>query len=135
MELDLDDDRFLAAFEATALDAACFRHREHVRIGYLYLRHNDFDTALQRVAAGIRRLAAAAGVPGKYNETITVAFMALIAERLWEGGDHGGFPGFAEANADLMTMDVLYRYYPRDLLWSECARRSFILPPPADRAA
>lgn len=132
---DMDEDVFVAAFETAALPAAAFRHRDHLRLGYIYVRRHGFEEALQRIADGLRRFTAAHGKPDRYHHTITVAFMALIAERLHDSGDPGSFARFAAANPDLLDVSVLYRYYPRDLLFSERARRGFILPPPQRSAA
>jgi hypothetical protein len=129
MSAAMHDDAFLAAFEALTLPPAAFRHRDHVRLGYLHARRCGFDEALHRVAHGIRRFAQKHGAATRYNETITTAFMALISQRLAEQGDPGSWPRFADANPDLLEMSVLYRYYPRELLFSDAARRAFILPP------
>lgn len=123
----LGDDALIAAFEGGALEKGQFGHADHVRVGYLYLRRYGFFAATERLVAHLKTLVARLGVPEKYNETITVAFMALINERLAERGDGGGWAGFAAQNPDLLSMDILGRYYPAALLRSEQARRVFVL--------
>jgi hypothetical protein len=127
----LDDDALIAAFEGGTLQAGQFGHGDHVRIGYLYLRRYGFLAATERLARNLKALVTRLGVPEKYNETITVAFMALINERLDAGGDCGGWSAFAARNPDLLSMEILGRYYPADLLKSERARRVFVLAEPA----
>lgn len=126
-ETELSDGALLAAFEAGALQAGQFSHEQHVRIGYLYLTRMDFGQAVSRVSRGLKALVARLGLSDKYHETITVAFMALINERLGRDGDPGGWPAFARANPDLFDGDILYRYYDRAELFSEVARRTFVM--------
>src|ERR1043165_2819521 len=75
----------LCALEAGALDLAKLPHSEHVRLGYEMLGRYDFADALTRFSRGLKLLAAKAGKPQVYHETITVAFLALINERRARG--------------------------------------------------
>ena len=80
-----DSAAVLADFEAGRIDPARFPHREHVRVSYELLERHSFPEALLHLARGLRRLAAKAGRPEVYHETITAAFLALIAERRLNG--------------------------------------------------
>ncbi len=119
-------DAELARFEAGAIDPAGFRHRDHVRLGFEMLRRHSFTEAAARFAAGLKAMTARIGRPEAYHETITVAFLALIAERM-EG--HARFDAFIAANPDLLDKAVLGAWYPPERLSSPLARRSFVLPP------
>ncbi|PJK30571.1 hypothetical protein [Minwuia thermotolerans] len=125
--MNLDADELLAAFEARALDNRRFGHAEHLAVAWAMLRRDDFTDAVARYGAGIRALAAAAGAPEKYNATITVAFLSLIAERMQSGG-HDSFAAFADANPDLLTKDAVSRLYSGARLASPAARTGFLLP-------
>lgn len=81
----LDDEAFLARFEAGTLPPAGFKHPEHVRAAWLMLRRYGPAGALERYPAALRLLAAAAGKPGLYHETITWAWLLLIHERMARG--------------------------------------------------
>jgi hypothetical protein len=124
----MSDDEFIGALEACTLPASEFTHAAHVRAGYLYLRSGSFGQAIERTAATIRRYATSLGVPGKYHETITVAYLAVIQERLAERGDGGGWDGFAAANPELFERDLLLKWYPSEQLKSTVARQVFVLP-------
>lgn len=80
----LDDPALVARFEALAIAPGDFRHREHVRIAYAMLRDADFGEAALRFRRALRRFADAAGVPTRYHETLTWAYLALIAQRIAE---------------------------------------------------
>jgi hypothetical protein len=127
----MDDAEFLRSFEDCTLPSSAFHHRDHVRLAWLYLQRCPPLEALARFTEGLKRFAAANGHPGLYHETITWAYLLLIRERLAEGET---FEGFAARNPDLFAWNpsVLDRYYERETLDSERARRVFVMP---DRVA
>ena len=124
-----DEAAFLAALETGRLRPADFRHRDHLRAAYLLLRRHPFGEAVARMSAALRQLTAAHGQPGRYHETVTLAFMTLVNERLALGGDGGGWDGFLAGNPDLLDGALLSRYYRPETLRSERARRVFVLEP------
>jgi hypothetical protein len=130
----MTDEEFLSALERCELPAEAFTHAAHVRAAYLYLRAGGFDAALGRIRTAIRRYAAHLGRADKYHETITVAYLALIQQRLSERGDAGGWTLFREQNQDLFEPDLLLGHYRRSELESELARRIFVLPRRQERA-
>jgi hypothetical protein len=75
----------------------------------------------------LRRLAAQAGHPNVYHETITAAFLALIAERRLRDR-YLGWDDFAEHNPDLFRKSVLEEIYDPVVLQSPLARQTFVLP-------
>jgi hypothetical protein len=123
----MTDSQFLAALEGCTLPGTEFRHAAHVRAAYLYLREGSFADAIARMSATLRRYAGAHDKPGLYHETITVAFLSLINERLQRDGDGGGWPGFAAAHRDLLDGRILARYYRPETLKSQIAREVFVL--------
>ena len=124
-----DSSRALADVEAGRVDPAHFPHREHLRIGYELLERHAFPEALLHLARGLRGLAAKAGQPDFYHETITAAFLALIAERRLSGC-YAGWEDFAARNPDLFRKELLEKFYQPGTLRSTIARRTFILPRP-----
>lgn len=119
--------KLLADFEAGRADPSRFRHREHVRVSYELLERHPFPEALLHLARGLRRLAAAAGRPEVYHETITAAFLAVIAERRL-CGRYVDWEDFAERNPDLFRKELLEQIYEPALLQSSVARQTFVLP-------
>ncbi len=119
----MTDDELVAAFETATL--AEFPHESHVRVGWWYVRHYPMLAALSRFRAALRRFAAAKGAADKYHETITVAFMLLIADREREMPDLP-WTDFAARNADLLrrSPSALEAYYSRERLASRWGRRS-----------
>ena len=117
----------LADFEAGRIDPAQFCHRDHVKVGFELLQRHPFPEALLHLARGLRRLAAKAGHPEVYHETITAAFLALIAERRL-CGSYESFQDFVASNADLLSKGALETFYEPASLRSAVARQTFILP-------
>ena len=117
----------LAAFENRRLAAADFSHRRHVEVAYEMLGRYSFMDACARYESGVQAIATAAGVPEKYNATITIAFMSLVAERRGLA-PHQGFDEFLIAHPDLMDRDLISRWYTPKRLGSPEARVQFLLP-------
>lgn len=115
------------AFAAHDVDIRMFHHAAHVRVAFDLLEKCDFIEAAATYATGIRAIATKAGAPMKFNLTITYAFMSLIAERM-AARPAGSFEEFAAQNADLMSRDVLERWYSPERLHSDIARRVLLLP-------
>jgi hypothetical protein len=117
----------VARFVRGETDPATFTHREHVRMAFELLRHSDFPEAALRYSRALQALTLRAGVPEKFHQTITVAFLALIAERLFEH-DTDTFDTFAQDHPDLFDRSVLERRYGPERLASAAARTTFLLP-------
>jgi hypothetical protein len=124
----MTDEEFLRALESCTLPESEFGHHAHVRAGYLYLKKSDFAEALDRIRRSIRAYATHHGKPDRYHETITVAYLALIQQCIFERGDGGGWATFAQSNPELFNPGLLGQFYDRDVLESKMARRVFLLP-------
>jgi hypothetical protein len=127
------DADFLAAFASCTLPRPEWTHEAHVRMAYLYLRDRpDADALLPAVREGIHRLNASYGNPTGYHETITAAFLRLVADRL-RRAPSPTFDAFRAAHPDLFlpALGGLAPHYTHDLLHSTDARARF-LPPDRD---
>jgi len=119
----------IAHFESADFDPSGFRHREHVRMAWLYLQVLRPIDALRRYADGLRAIANRVGVPEKYHETVTWAYVIIVNQRMVE--DPGRtWDGFAAANPDLFVWPggTLEAYYRPETLMSDAARLTFLMP-------
>lgn len=127
----MNDDTLLAAFEALELAPGELRHREHVRLGFILLaRERDLAAAALRFRAALRRFTAHAGAADKYHETITWAYLAIIAERM-AVRSFASSEELLAAHPDLLDHrgGALAAHYDiAALLASPLARTSFVLP-------
>jgi hypothetical protein len=126
----MTDEELVEYFEAGIEPPGGFHHAQHVRVAWWYARRHPWGAALDRFRGALMRFAAAQGKPERYHETITTAFMALVAERLDGEAADLSWDAFASRNADLLTWkpSILDRYYRSETLESERARRVFVLP-------
>jgi len=111
------------------VDPQRFSHREHVRMAFAMLAREDFASALARYGAALQALLARVGRPEAFNQTVTVAYLALIAERM-QAQPAPSFDEFAMANAELFGPDLLQRWYRPEQLSTAAARRIFLMPEP-----
>jgi hypothetical protein len=119
----LADDEFLSAFETCDLPLAGFRHGDHLRLAWLHLHRASLAEAEVQVRNGIRRFAEGHGVPQIYHDTITRAWVRLLATH-----DEQTFPEFLSKHECRLTMELLYRFWTPELLASEPARRGWVPP-------
>lgn len=123
---DPGDDAALRTFLLVAEGA--FPHESHLRVARLYLQQRSLGHAIDSFAFDLRRFATAAGAPGKYHHTLTVAFLLLIRSRLALAPDGETFEAFLRRNPDLGSSRCLARFYSEALLASDVARRDFVFP-------
>ena len=126
----MTDEELVRSFEAGTEPPGGFHHAEHVRVAWWYLRREPLERALARFKDRLKHFAAAQNAPGLYHETITVAFVLLVNERLDGEGPEGSWEEFAARNADLFAWkpSILDRYYEAATLASDRARRTFVWP-------
>jgi hypothetical protein len=129
------DDELLEKFEDTSLPLASFRHEEHVRIGYLYLRAHPLLHVLEKFPANLQKFAAAHGKVGLYHQTISWAYLFLIHQRLvanqhTSAGLATTWAQFKQHNPDLLDRSnpILAKYYAEETLASSAAREHFLMP-------
>lgn len=118
-------------FERGEIVPTSFGHLDHVRVAFEMLERYEFVEACSRYARTIRKMARDAGAYEKYNTTITIAFMSLVAERKARnpGGD---IAVFMADNPDLLDKKILGSWYSFERMTSAVARQQFLMP---DRVA
>ena len=95
----------IEAFEAGRINGSAFRHADHVRVARGLAERYGPDEGLRRMVFGIRGMAARAGRPEAYHETITRAWYELIASV----DDLAGAP-------ELFDKHLLERFYSPERL-------------------
>ena len=118
-------ERLAAALEDCTLPE--LDHPDHVRVTWHYLRRDGLAAVLRELPERLRRYAASKGAPEYYHETITFAFVCLIHERLAQA-EGLEWEAFAAAHPELFERGLLERYYRREVLESDFARRTFVWP-------
>lgn len=116
--------------ESGSISPESFRHADHVRLAFCYLRLYSPLESLEKFSAALKRFAQSHGKERLYHETITWAYLLLIHERMHRCGGHQSWGEFAAANPDLLIWKngILNRYYTEATLQSDLARRIFVFP-------
>jgi len=122
----MDDEDWRILHEILGRGAG-FGHRQHVELAWRYLGRHDADAAADSVAAAIAGVAAAAGQPAKFHQTMTRAWVQCVAAHAqrWPAAD---FDGFLERSPHLLDGGLLGHFYSADLLGSAGARSQWVAP-------
>jgi hypothetical protein len=120
------DQEFLTAFEDGSMAAENFDHRAHIRAAFLYLSRHAFLEACVAMRDGLQRFTARAGNGNLYHETITVAFVSIVSERM-ERSPELGWEALLATHPELCDRGLLNRYYRPEILASAVARQRFVL--------
>lgn len=118
--------RFATLCDAS-LDPATFTHRDHVICAAYALQNYDFFEAAYLYANGLKALVAKAGVPEKFNATVTFAFLSVIAQKIVLYPDVPA-EDLPDCCPELLQKDVLSAWYSKETLASDLARKIPILP-------
>ncbi len=125
--------RLMHAFERRTLPAAAWTHAAHLAVALWYLRENPRDRATELIRTGIQRHNATNGKGLAYHETITLAWIEIIARFL---ADSDRDATISELLGKLLERcgdkDHLLRYYSPALLFSDAARAAWTPPDVAD---
>jgi hypothetical protein len=120
------DDQFASAFERCEISNAGFHHRDHIRLAWIYVQRYGAQEAGDRIVVAIRKFAAHHGKPEKYHETMTLAWMRLVAHAAPSAG--AAFDEFAQRCPGLLEKSALAEFYSDGLLNSAIARATFVEP-------
>jgi hypothetical protein len=122
----MTDQEFIDAYTAGQLEPAGFDHRAHLRVAFVLLRSRPFLEACIAMRDGLQALAGKLGKPDLYHETVTVAFMALVAER--RPAESRDWDSFIAQHSALCERGLLDAWYSTALLGSSAARTTFAMP-------
>ena len=128
----IDDDTFLAEFEAGRWPIEQWHHQQHIKLAYLYLRRYPLEAAMNRIRERIKAHNAVHKLPelpaSGYHETMTQAWMRLVYHTLCEYGPAETADDFCEQNPQLSQQKVLRLFYSRDQFMSSQAKFEFVEP-------
>lgn len=114
-------------FEAKTLANAAFRHREHVRLTWVYLTSDPPDVVAERLCRSLLALATSHGVAERFHHTLTVAWVRIVEDARRAHPD-ASFDALVAARPALLDKDAPLAYYTRDVLYSDVARKDWVEP-------
>jgi hypothetical protein len=119
----LQDDEFLEAFHSCRLPKEEFSNLNHFRLAWLHVHRESLAEAEEHIRTGIRAYAAHLGAADKYHETITLAWVKLVATHR-----EATFEEFLRENLGRLNPGTLHRFWSPELLAGERARLEWVAP-------
>ncbi|MBZ5507932.1 MAG: hypothetical protein LAO78_20920 [Acidobacteriia bacterium] len=103
-----------------------FHHRDHLTVAVVYLCAGDFDAAMDRMRASLKRFAQHHHVSGLYHETLTWFWLQQIQMRLdcrlcLE-------ESVRKVQSELADKNLPFEYYSRERVNSQEAREKWLPP-------
>ncbi len=128
----MDDERFLARFEACEIPLEEWNHRAHLRVAWTYLNRHGLEAGTDLMRAGIQRFNAAKriedGLDHGYHETLTMAWLRILDAMMRTHGPEADATAFLDKHTQLSSKVLLRLYYTRDRILSWDAKRRFVEP-------
>ncbi|SRR6266496_527088 len=117
-------------FESCRTGKAVFKHREHLTVAVWYLRNSTLEQATNKMRAALLRFLDYHGVGReKYNETLTVFWIRIVSQTLSGTEPDASLVERCNRVIELrQNPDLALEYYTREILWSDEARRSWVIP-------
>lgn len=109
---------------------AAFGHAAHIRIAREYLLALPLPIAFGAFARDLQALTRRFDAEAKFHRTITLAWLLVVADRMFYSDRHETWDDFAAANEDLLTRgtQVINEFYRAETLSSAEARACYLLP-------
>jgi hypothetical protein len=122
----MDDQQFLEAFEAAQLHP--FRHADHIRIAWLYLRRDGWEIGYRHISDGLRHFAESHGAHQKYHETITRFWAYVVNYAISLSEDIDDFDAFSARYPHLFDGRIIFKHCSETLIQSATARNQWVEP-------
>lgn len=117
-------------FESCETDKAAFKHQDHLTVAVSYLQELSVADATNKLRTALLLFVDHHGVDRKkYNETITVFWLEVVAEKLRSLPLESSL--VAKCNAVIETLSdagLMLEYYSAEVLFSDKAREEFVRP-------
>jgi hypothetical protein len=118
--------KLIDRFERCLLPKEEFHHRDHLTVAVVYLYARDFDSAMDRMRASLKRFAEYHHVSGLYHETLTRFWLHQVEDRvdrrlcLEES--------VRRVQNELTNKNLPFEHYSWERVHSQEAREKWLLP-------
>jgi hypothetical protein len=124
----LDEDEFVSRVESCCYPNERFRHGDHIRLAWIYVRRYGAREAEKRITTTIQRFATSLGHEKKYHETLSRAWLRLVAVAHALTPKIASFDEFTTKHGWLLDRSALTTFYSGRCLSSEAARHGWVEP-------
>jgi hypothetical protein len=127
--LTASDVEFERQFASGQLSPQAFDHRAHLRLAYIHLTNHGHEGAAATFREALLGFLGHHEIdPSKFHETLTLAWLAAVWHFMQRLGSSSGSDDFLQKCAVLHDPKIMMTHYSRDVLFSEEARRQFVVP-------
>lgn len=122
------DPELAGALQAVLGPGERFGHRQHIHLTFLAVHRYGMPAAIGKVSGWIRQIAAHHGAPQKYHDTVTRAWVELVAHHVETDPQCTEFTAFAQRHSRLLDKQLLTVHYRPSTLTTKGAREDWIEP-------
>jgi hypothetical protein len=105
-----------------------FGHREHIHLAFWAVQRYGMPAAAGTISIWLRQLTEYQRMPQKYNDTVSRAWMELVAYHVAADPVLTDFDAFASRYPALLDKRLLIRHYRSTTLASTQARQGWVEP-------
>ena len=123
-------ERVVNDFETCRTGKECFHHAQHLVIATVYLETLSLQAAVSKMRSALHRFLDHHAIgKQKYNETLTVFWLEMVARVLRELPEEKSLVEKCNRTIEkLSNPGLALEFYSEGLLWSQQARESFVEP-------
>ena len=124
-----EDQTFKRDFEACKIPPAEFKHRDHIRLAYVYLTEHDPETAYQLMRDALLSFIQHNVIdPANYHETITRAWIMAVRHFMEITPSSESADEFIDKDPRMLDSKIMLTHYSAEVLFSDEARAKFVEP-------
>lgn len=110
------DTTFLIAFAASEISLENFHHHENIKLAYILLVKNDFETSYAQLKSLLQNYLKHNGVPPeKYHVTMTRAWLFAVVHFMHKTESSNSSVDFIAQNKILLDPEIMFSHYSRDI--------------------
>ncbi|WP_020567556.1 hypothetical protein [Neolewinella persica] len=127
--LDFSDAEFSSEFESCRLPPELFTHEAHLRLGWIHLKEQGGEAAVEIVRKQIANYVVHLGASDKFNVTLTVAAVKTV-QHFWQKSTSDNFVDFMLEFPRLKYnfKELISAHYGFDIYNSQRAKKAFLAP-------
>ena len=128
LALIVDVRELVSRLEALTLSKDEFHHRQHLEVAFWYLQSKGSKAGTGAIARAIEAFTSHLGHASKFHTTITLCWIRLVAAGMAEAGSCTTPDELISRHPALLDKRLPLRFYSKDVLFSEKARREWVEP-------
>ena len=116
-------------FETCTTEKGAFKHPDHLTVAVVFLENSSVQQTIDRMRVALHRFIVHHQIDqAKYNETMTVFWVEVVADALSKLGDSTLVDKCNAILNKFTNSGLALDYYSNDLLFSQAARETFVEP-------